>query len=381
MLEKAEMDEALALLHTMISCDTVNPPGNEKTLALQLQELLLNEDIDCQLDEFAANRANLIFKIKGQESSKALLVTGHLDTVPPGEMPWQYDPFLGAIENGYIYGRGVSDMKGSDAAMLYAIVRLKRKGIIPKQDVVFLATADEELSCLGAKRFVEQEGMVNIGAVLVGEPSDGDLLLAHKGAAWVEVTTHGRTAHGSMPNLGINAIMAMNDFLSAFTKQKFNIDPHPVLGMPTYSIDKVKGGVAINVVPDSCTCSIDFRTIPGQRKEDIESMLKVAFTEAKINNKQFSAEYKFKCLLPSVSCPAGDKIIDYALQAAGKKLRQRGVNYFTDASSLVGEKNLPVIIYGPGADSQAHQPNEKLALDKFFEAIEFYENFISSYKI
>ncbi len=381
MLEKAEMDEALALLHTMISCDTVNPPGNEKTLALQLQELLLNEDIDCQLDEFAANRANLIFKIKGQESSKALLVTGHLDTVPPGEMPWQYDPFLGAIENGYIYGRGVSDMKGSDAAMLYAIVRLKRKGIVPKQDVVFLATADEELSCLGAKRFVEQEGMVNIGAVLVGEPSDGDLLLAHKGAAWVEVTTHGRTAHGSMPNLGINAIMAMNDFLSAFTKQKFNIDPHPVLGMPTYSIDKVKGGVAINVVPDSCTCSIDFRTIPGQRKEDIESMLKAAFAEAKINNKQFSAEYKFKCLLPSVSCPDGDKIIDYALQAAGKKLRQRGVNYFTDASSLVGEKNLPVIIYGPGADSQAHQPNEKLALDKFFEAIEFYENFISSYKI
>ena len=159
MLEKADMDEALAILHTMISCNTVNPPGNEKTLALQLQELLLNEDIDCQLDEFAANRANLVFKIKGQEQGKALLVTGHLDTVPPGEIPWQYDPFSGSIENGYIYGRGVSDMKGSDAAMLYAMIRLKRKGIIPKQDVVFLATAGEELFCLGAKRFVEQEGM------------------------------------------------------------------------------------------------------------------------------------------------------------------------------------------------------------------------------
>jgi len=381
MLEKAEMDEALILLHTMISCDTVNPPGNEKKLALQLQDILINEDIECQIDEFATNRANLIFTIKGQEKGKALLVTGHLDTVPPGEIPWQYDPFSGAIENGYIYGRGVSDMKGSDAAMLYAIIRLKRKGIVPKQDVVFLGTAGEELFCLGAKRFVEQEGMANIGAVLVGEPSDGDLLLAHKGAAWVEVTTHGQTAHGSMPNLGINAIMAMNDFLSAFAKQKFSIIPHPVLGMPTYSVDVVKGGVAINVVPDSCTCSIDFRTIPGQRKEDIEIMLKSAFAEAKVKNKEFNAEYKFTCLLPSVSCPAGDKIIDYALQAAGKKLRQRGVNYFTDASSLVGEKNLPMIIYGPGADSQAHQPNEKLALDKFFEAIEFYENFISIYKI
>ena len=131
----------------------------------------------------------------------------------------------------------------------------------------------------------------------------------------------------------------------------------------------------------ACTCSIDFRTIPGQRKEDIETMLKAAFAEAKMNNKKFSAEYKFRCLLPSVSCPAGDKIIDYAQQAAGKKLKQRGVNYFTDASSLIGEKNLPMIIYGPGADSQAHQPNEKLSLDNFFEAIEFYENFISNYKI
>jgi len=381
MLEKADMDEALAILHTMISCNTVNPPGNEKTLALQLQELLLNEDIDCQLDEFAANRANLVFKIKGQEQGKALLVTGHLDTVPPGEIPWQYDPFSGSIENGYIYGRGVSDMKGSDAAMLYAMIRLKRKGIIPKQDVVFLATAGEELFCLGAKRFVEQEGMQNIGAVLVGEPSDGDLLLAHKGAVCVEVTTYGKTAHGSMPHLGINAIMAMNDFLTAFAKQKFITSPHPVLGMPTYSVDQVKGGVAINVVPDSCTCGIDFRTIPGQGKAEVEAMLQTAFMEAKTKNKNFIADYKFTCSLPSVSCPAGDKIIDYALKAAGKELKQRGVNYFTDASSLVGEKGLPMIIYGPGADSQAHQPNERLALDKFFAAIEFYENFITIYEM
>lgn len=101
----------------------------------------------------------------------------------------------------------------------------------------------------------------------------------------------------------------------------------------------------------------------------------------KLEYGEFKAEYKFTCLLPSVSCPAGDKIIACALQAAGKDLKQRGVNYFTDASSLVGNKVLPMIIYGPGEDTQAHQPNERLSVAKFFESIEFYEKFISMYKI
>ncbi|MFA7069148.1 MAG: M20/M25/M40 family metallo-hydrolase, partial [Acidaminococcaceae bacterium] len=121
MLEKAEMEEALALLHILVSCDTVNPPGNEKDLALKLQTLLVNEGIECQVDEFAPNRANLIFRIKGEAAGNGLLVTGHLDTVPPGEIPWKHSPFSCAIEKGYVYGRGVADMKGSDAAMLYAL--------------------------------------------------------------------------------------------------------------------------------------------------------------------------------------------------------------------------------------------------------------------
>lgn len=381
MLTKTEMDEALELLHILISSNTVNPPGNEKALALKLKDYLAKENIESEIDEFEDERANLIFRIKGENPGKALLVTGHLDTVPPGELPWKYDPFSCAIDNGYIYGRGVSDMKGSDAAMLYAIIKLKRKNILPKQDVVFLGTAGEELMCLGSKDFVAKGGMNDIGAALVGEPSDGKLLLAHKGSAWTEVTTHGQTAHGSMPDLGINAILAMNSFLTAFTKQKFDVSPHPLLGMPTYSVNEIKGGVAINVVPDSCTCKIDFRTIPGQTEADIRAMLDKAFAEVKAMDNTFKAEYKFTCLLPSVSCPSGDKIIDAAIKAAGKDLEQGGVNYFTDASALIGTKKMPMIIYGPGEESQAHQPNERLAVDKFFESIEFYENFISTYEI
>ena len=272
-------------------------------------------------------------------------------------------------------------MKGSVAAMLYAIARMKRKGIIPKQNIVFLGTAGEEMFCQGALHFVDKNGMEKIGAVLVGEPSNGDLLLAHKGAAWLEVNTYGKTAHGSMPDLGVNAVMSMNAFLNALVGQSFQVEPHPLLGLPTISVNKIDGGVAINVVPDSCTCKIDIRTIPGQTEEDVRKLIDKAMAEAAKSCPELKADYKFLCSLPSVGCIPNDKIIDCALECADRELVQRGVNYFTDASALIGKRQMPLIIYGPGDDKQAHQPDENLSMAKYFEAIEFYEKFLTEYSI
>ncbi len=381
MLSCAEEKEATDLLQNILRCNTTNPPGNEAVLAEKIRKWLAGEEIICQIDEIELNRANIIFEIKGATEGPKLLVTGHLDTVPPGNCPWQHDPFGAEIEDGLIYGRGASDMKGSVAAMLYAIARMKRKGIIPKQNIVFLGTAGEEMFCQGALHFVDKNGMEKIGAVLVGEPSNGDLLLAHKGAAWLEVNTYGKTAHGSMPDLGVNAVMSMNAFLNALVGQSFQVEPHPLLGLPTISVNKIDGGVAINVVPDSCTCKIDIRTIPGQTEEDVRKLIDKAMAEAAKSCPELKADYKFLCSLPSVGCIPNDKIIDCALECADRELVQKGVNYFTDASALIGKRQMPLIIYGPGDDKQAHQPDENLSMAKYFEAIEFYEKFLTEYSI
>jgi succinyl-diaminopimelate desuccinylase len=381
MLSCAEEKEATDLLQNILRCNTTNPPGNEAVLAEKIRKWLAGEEIICQIDEIELNRANIIFEIKGATEGPKLLVTGHLDTVPPGNCPWQHDPFGAEIEDGLIYGRGASDMKGSVAAMLYSIARMKRKGIIPKQNIVFLGTAGEEMFCQGALHFVDKNGMEKIGAVLVGEPSNGDLLLAHKGAAWLEVNTYGKTAHGSMPDLGVNAVMSMNAFLNALVGQSFQVEPHPLLGLPTISVNKIDGGVAINVVPDSCTCKIDIRTIPGQTEEDVRKLIDKAMAEAAKSCPELKVDYKFLCSLPSVGCIPNDKIIDCALECADRELVQRGVNYFTDASALIGKRQMPLIIYGPGDDKQAHQPDENLSMAKYFEAIEFYEKFLTEYSI
>ncbi|MCD8198790.1 MAG: M20 family metallopeptidase [Phascolarctobacterium sp.] len=376
-----DKDEALALLKLLVSTNTVNPPGNEKILAEKMAEAFVREGIDVRVDDVGPDRANLIAHLPGEKHSPVFLITGHIDTVPVGGIQWQHDPFRCDTDGDFVYGRGVADMKGSVAALMYAMFLLKRNGTIPKQDVVFCATCGEERGCVGAKAFVDKGGMREIGAVLVGEPSNADMLVAHKGAIWVRVKFQGKTAHGSMPHLGINAVNMAVKFVMALNAQTFDCKPDKWLGMPTFTVNTLNGGVATNVIPDFAECTIDIRTIPGQTKADVESFIKKALKTVKTEDNDFDAMYEFFLDAPPVACPEGDGILDALDRAAGKHLLRRGVNYYTDASELIGGANLPVVIYGPGDDKQAHQPDEYLSLTRFFDAITVYYNLMSEYRI
>ena len=161
-------DEALDLLRLMVTTKTVNPPGNEAELARKLQPILEKEGLEVTLDEFLPNRANMIVRLKGKNAKPELMLTGHLDTVPVGTVKWEHDPFAFDIVDGIVYGRGVDDMKGGDAAALYAMIMLKRNGIVPENDVVFVGTVGEETMDLGSGHFTANGGMKDCGA-LVGE--------------------------------------------------------------------------------------------------------------------------------------------------------------------------------------------------------------------
>lgn len=382
-MEKISFDhaEALELLKMMISTNTVN--GNEIVLERKLKELLEKEGLECAIDEFGPNgRANMLVKYPGADHTKPVLaMTGHMDTVPVGQVKWEHEPFACEIADGMLYGRGVADMKGGDAACLYAMILMKRAGIIPKQDVVFIATAGEETLSLGANRFVEQDGMKDVGALIVCEPSGLKQTIAHKGAIWVKVEFFGKTAHGSMPHLGVNALLMMTRFVEALRDLPFAVEANPTLGMPTVSVNKCCAGAATNVVPDHAEVELDFRTIPGQTWEDIKSHIERALAIAAESDKDFNARYAYmgKVLAP-VACPANHHIMDDLDAAAGRKLERKSVNFFTDASVLV-TPGLPVVIFGPGEDSQAHQPNEHIPLEQFYEAINIYYNFMKDYQI
>lgn len=228
-LKDVDKSQVVVLLQEMIGFNTVNPPGNEKDLAKYIREKLKDFDIKSEVIDLGNNRANVIGIIEGSGEKKALLFNGHLDTVPPGDIEWEYDAFSGRIVDGKIYGRGSADMKGGLAAMIMAAGAIKKAGIPLKGDLIITGTAGEEIDSIGAFHFLENGGLNNVGAIVIGEPTSCKLRIAEKGTFWVEITTYGKTSHGAFPEKGVNAIVHMNLLLNEFLKYKFEYEENHLL--------------------------------------------------------------------------------------------------------------------------------------------------------
>ena len=205
-------DEAIGILQRYLRINTTNPPGNELEAARYLHGILHTEGIEAIIYEPAPGRANLMAVIAGQKSGNALVLLNHMDVVPCEVDRWDVDPFGGIIKDGYIYGRGAIDMKGKGVAELMAILLVKRYQIPLKRDVIFLATADEEVGGRwGVKWMLEREPGLKKAACVLNEGgcilvrTDGELdhyeiATAQKVVAQFTLTARGKSGHGSMPH-------------------------------------------------------------------------------------------------------------------------------------------------------------------------------------
>ena len=216
-----------------------------------------------ELVPFGEGRAQLLARIGGQADRLPLGFTGHLDTVPLGAPPWSVDPFAGDIKDGKLYGRGSSDMKSGVAAFVAAcITQAGRLAATP--GVLLVITAGEETGCTGAAALAATDGAIGaVGALVVAEPTGNKPLVGHKGALWLEAETKGITAHGSMPEKGVNAIYKAARAVAALEVFDFNVARHDVLGGPTLNVGTIQGGINMDSVPDRAAIGIDIRTIPA----------------------------------------------------------------------------------------------------------------------
>lgn len=373
------MSEAINFLKELLNINSVNPPGNEEEVARKISDKLKENGIESTIRQLGPKRAYLVARIKGTGNKKSLVFSGHMDTVPTGDMPWEHKPFNASEIDGYIYGRGSSDMKSGLAALTMAMIEIAKSQVTLEGDLVLAATAGEEVDCLGAKAMIEDGILNDASAMIIGEPSNCEIFVAHKGALWIEVVSYGKTAHGSMPELGINAIDNMNTFINVlYNKFKFNYTEDTLLGEPTINIGTISGGVRINVVPDMCKLQIDFRTVPGQNHKEILSDITKLLKEIECNS---NAKFDLKILndLVAVSTPIDNPLIQLALTTADElfkhEYKPKGVRYYTDASTFVLglEHKLPILIYGPGDETMAHKPNEYVEVSKYIDSIKFYK--------
>jgi succinyl-diaminopimelate desuccinylase len=365
-VERGDMEDesgVVALSRRLMRFDTVNPPGNEAACARDLQGLLDAAGFETALLPMGEGRANLVAYL-GDGSGAPLGFTGHLDTVPLGAQAWRHDPFAGVIEDGRLYGRGSTDMKGGVAAFVTACVA-EAEALRQGPGVLLLITAGEETGSEG--------GLRRPGALVVAEPTANRPLAGHKGALWLRVATEGVTAHGSMPERGVNAVVGAARVVEKLAAFGFNVAPHPVMGAPTLNIGTISGGMNINSVPDRAEIGVDIRSVAGLEHDALRANL------AQFLGDEATVEVLVD-LPPVWTDPAHPwmrRVAEAVASITGEATPPASVSYFTDASVFTPAfDGLPTVILGPGEPGLAHQTDEYCELGKLHDAVEIYTRLI-----
>jgi succinyl-diaminopimelate desuccinylase len=363
------MTNAVQLTRDLVAMRSINPPGEEEGCTHHVGGLLAAAGFALAYHEHGPGRTSLIATLDGPDGTAPLCFTGHVDTVPLGSAPWSFDPFGADTDGERLYGRGSSDMKSGVAAMVAAAIDVAgRPG--RKAGLVLIITAGEETGCDGARHLVHvAKAVPKTGALVVGEPTGNVPLIGHKGALWLKAGFKGKTAHGSMPEEGDNAVYKAARGLLRLEHHHFDIAKHHHLGLPTLNVGTVTGGLNVNSVPDQAVVGIDIRTTPGQKNDDIVRELASLMGEG-------VAFERIVDLGAVASDPQNawiSDVFDCCERLTGARVDPKGAPFFTDASELTPAMGyVPTLILGPGETAMAHKTDEYCLIPKIEQAVAIY---------
>lgn len=362
--------DAVELTRQLVRFETVNPINPEQGCVEYVGNLLAEHGFEISYHEFAPGRPSLIARIGGSESKPPLCFTGHLDTVPLGHKEWSVSPFNGDIVDGKLYGRGTSDMKSGVAAFVAAVVELADE-LAKGPGVVLVITAGEETGCEGAAHMANLDGVLGkAGAIVVAEPTSNYPFVGHKGALWINAQTDGVTAHGSMPELGVNAIYKASKAVNKLEEFDFKVTEHPVMGPPTLNVGTIEGGINVNSVPNRAKIGVDIRTIPSQKNDAVLGDL----TTYLGNEVTLSPLVNLEGVWTAPENPWIQSVFSLMEKVLEQPIEHKTATYFTDASVLTPVYDFaPTIILGPGEAVMAHQTDEYCYVARIPQAVEIYK--------
>ena len=369
--------ELIDLTTQLIQIPTENPPGNEKKAFLFLKPILLKMGFDVRILLSPKGRWNIIAERNWGKDGRRLIFNGHLDVVPSGDpSKWRYPPFQGKLNKGRIYGRGASDMKGGIASFLQAISMIDRSKIdLPRGTVVLHLVSDEESHGHQGMGFLTQKRMIQGDATIVGEPTYLDLMIAQKGALWLRISTIGKSAHGSRPHSGVNAIEKMIKAIDQLNSISLR-EEHPLLGNPTLNIGMIQGGTKINVVPDRCEIEVDRRILPSEERGVVLREIKESLDSLQLQDPSFQYQMEEIDFAEPSEIDPEDEIVKISMEAIGEVRGERpkikGSSGFTDARFYIKQCHIPALILGPGGVDQPHTTDESVEVDALIQAAQIY---------
>ena len=353
------------LLEALVSIDSVNPslvPGGagEAAIARFVMNWCAERGIPAEIDNAAPERSSVIARVKGGGTGRSLVLNAHMDTVGVAGMP---DPFRARVQNGRMYGRGSYDMKGSLAACMLALADVRSSGL--KGDVILAAVADEEHASIGVQSVLKR---IKADAAIVTEPTALEMCIAHKGFSWHEITTTGRAAHGSRPDLGVDAIAHMGRVLNRLEGLQEELSRralHPLLGHGSVHASLISGGQELSSYPESCTVEVERRTLPHETTEAVEAEFDAILSDLTSNDPQFQARQRTTLVRPPFSVSENAVIVealrDQATSVLGRAPRMIGVPFWMDAAFFAGA-GIPTVNIGPDG-AGAHSIEEWVDLD------------------
>jgi acetylornithine deacetylase len=382
--------DPLKLLQDLVQIPSVNPMGRalegpeylETRLSDYLEGFFRELKVPWQRIEVAPGRANLIARLEAPGAECTLLLDAHQDTVPVDGMT--IEPFAARVESGRLYGRGACDVKGGMAAMLCAFERLARERPAGAANVVLSCTCDEESTATGARDLARLwSDPARAGTLLsdppdlaiVAEPTDLNVIVAHKGAVRWKLVTTGKACHSSRPAAGVNAIYKMAQVLNCLERYAQELErmvaPHPLCGGPTLSVGRISGGLSVNTVPDHCAIEIDRRVIPGEDPAAVIPQVTTYLRERLDVDFQMEPPWlDGASLSDAVNGPWADRLLRVIGQVAGKR-EKLGAWYGTNASRLAAT-GIPAVVFGPGSIAQAHAADEWIDIEQLRQASEVY---------
>lgn len=370
------MSPVLKTLADLVRINSINPSYDngrpEEEIAGFIEQFFHAHGVQTRRQEALPGRPNLIAVLPGRNPARRLVFEAHVDTASINGMT--IPPFEPAVENGRMYGRGSCDTKGGLAAMMHALVSLRKEGKTPPAEVWVVAAADEEFSFRGVLKLCE--GLVAHGAV-VAEPTENRLVIAHKGVLRWKIRTRGVAAHSSKPHLGVNAIQHMAHLLKALEDDAAHLagNAHPLVGPATVNVGVIRGGVQVNFVPDACEIEVDRRLIPGEQPETVLAHYQSILDGAMRQLPEMRAEMDPPRLVDRpLETAAGAPIAQLGsavLRELGLESQPAGVPYGSDASKL-SHHGVPSVLFGPGSIDQAHAAVEWVDCAQVEQAEQFY---------
>lgn len=362
--------DAVALTRELVRIDSRNPslvPGGpgEANAAQALGEILRAWGFDVSVERVAAGRLNVVARI-GKSGGRSLMFNGHLDVV--GVEGMTHGPWDAVVSNGRMFGRGACDMKAGVAAMCAAAARAADA---LEGEIVVAAVCDEEFESIGTRHLVESG--IRADAAIVTEPTRLCIMPAHLGFVWLDVTAHGRAAHGSRWDLGVDAIRHAGLFLAEldrFDSSELSKRSHPLLGRPSAHASLIEGGTGMSTYPDACAVKVERRTIPGESTAQVEQELRDLCAMAGKDRAAFRADVRATfSQAPSdvaVDAPIVRALTD-AMHATGEAVHVEGMSAWTDAA-LLNAAGIPAICFGPGDITLAHAAEEYVPVDEIERA-------------